>query len=432
MSIDPLIDPAKKVEAAKPLTEDEERKIRKMMNRVRFDVMKLQDNFNSKLKILWPVSGYVATLHKNSIFYMDMIDRNLFRGISKLTVNFDGKFRDIEGILKKINLFIRDETHLGANGWIGMYDTRGVETMERYCIIAVTSLSASTYDKMHEKIKAMNGKKTISETMKELEVFRRKSKEQRNLLIALFLKCSGVVESYSAAVAASSAASAVEATEIEYTIIQKWLPILNFIPEDFKIPSRNPNLFTTSLEPKTLHGGVSINSHVKKNLIQKIHPVNEPDWDIIMDDIYPYNETHYCRISSSCNVNNDAGIIPNIKGPIDPIWLYKKTDLTTPILNNKFETWCVESERETTTNNDISDITKHDITWEDAAIAFPRILLAKYVAFSTTAIPGYHREQICHPLFVRCSLADENDMIFSFTDKKRFSGFASDTYEWIV
>ena len=99
-----------KVEA---LSLQEKQKYMALVNECRYDDCVIL-NSQPRLGLYLPPTGYVAVMHEETTFVMDMIDPHFLRGISVINLTRTRRFSDadITSTLSRMNMFIRDVSPL--------------------------------------------------------------------------------------------------------------------------------------------------------------------------------------------------------------------------------------------------------------------------------------------------------------------------------
>ena len=201
-----------KVEA---LSLQEKQKYMALVNECRYDDCVIL-NSQPRLGLYLPPTGYVAVMHEETTFVMDMIDPHFLRGISVINLTRTRRFSDadITSTLSRMNMFIRDVSplpyngndndpwimSLGPFGWMGIYEKR-IGTPSFHLII-VTSMDDGVYEHFYKECATVaHGKLSVKETkhmiMDKYEQYHKENRARIGAFTTSFLE-EGTVQSLTA------------------------------------------------------------------------------------------------------------------------------------------------------------------------------------------------------------------------------------------
>lgn len=139
-------------------------KFNALMETCRYDDVFVMNESDPRIGLYAPPTGYVAVMHEDTTFRIEMIDHLLFRGVSVLDLNRSEPFREseLQEWLRDVNKVIRDDSplpgpagdwmpSLGPFGWIGLYEKRVAGTVT-YSIICISGLDVQTFGQMHDRL----------------------------------------------------------------------------------------------------------------------------------------------------------------------------------------------------------------------------------------------------------------------------------------
>ncbi len=268
-------------------------KVVALVHACQLDRLTIQQNFNNRTSILWPPTGYYATVHYQTIFQCDIFDRCIFRGLAIYPIPNRPRYsdEDIKKLQRYINTHIRD-ADLGPHSWIGIY-TNG---LGKYFACVVSGLSDDEYSKMHDEMTdRLSNMVTVDEAMKALGVYRELARKRRRFLLSLLVHPPR--EQPRAA-----------ALGLEGQIIS-WFGHGLIFPFS-RIPKKQINLCPQI--PQDLLGMDELGQDEFKLL-------DELDEDYILDDFVPLDETTYIRLAGQSLGNG-----PVLRGPLNNIIMRTK------------------------------------------------------------------------------------------------------------
>lgn len=316
----------------------EKSKLRKMLNRIRFDELHVGSNFKSNIGILMPCFGYYGMLHGESIFQSDCIDRNIFRGISVLNLNNTGNALITEDFLhlflKNVNLHIRD-TMMGSFSWVGLYERTSCNPQSQYCLVAVCGLSDLEYEEFETQLqKYYTNQKTVNICASEVfPIYREKARNRRKMLLGVMYDIFKIliqqpVTYHESVKGKESIPDTVTSSIVTDTLYQNYkMYYSGLIYKWSKFPSRLANL----LDPCTFWGQPigNIGTERKDPEVRSSETYVQVTMDVILDDYKQYDcdiiDT-YIRCSGHA-ISNELEVKPILKGPRDVISLYTTENL---------------------------------------------------------------------------------------------------------
>jgi hypothetical protein len=397
-----FIKPALDLIETTPLTEDERYKIFKLIQRARYDITITLQNFNAKLGILQPPTGYASTIHRDSTFKSDIFDRNIFRGLSIVPLSRQLRYTDseLESYCAQTNRIIRDSIHLGPNAWVGIYEYKGKRQKNKYFAIAVSSLTNTLYSEFYNKTLYYDGNKSIDEVMPIIQQFSEKATSIRIELLGLFLHA--ISETAITVTNSVSIPSLLSEETLKKTV--DWLGKDTVVLQSYVMPKRNIKLISQPIPTECF--GVPIGNHIGKH-IQCTESVDT----YVMDTIEPHTETHFVRCSGAMNKTRQ---FPQIRGPSHDVLICDAIQSTDAVPYIEVSMKCA-----------VKDTPQNGyVFWEDPELTKNRMLHMEYQESTIENASVYE------PVIVRCSCTAEDGytLLMNSTGIKRLVGFCADSY----
>lgn len=406
----------------------EKNKLRKMLNRVRFNELVVGSNFKSNLGVLMPCFGYYGMIHGDSIFQSDCIDRNIFRGISVLNLNNSSNALITEDLLhlflKHVNLHIRDY-QISNFAWLGLYERTSCSSDSQYCLVVVCGLSDTEYEEFETTIqKFYSNQQTVTKCASEVfPVYREKARNRRRMLLGIMYDIFkmltqqvtlGVESVKKESISVDGKTSSIVTTN-QYQ--QMKLYYCGLIYSNSKFPSRMANLLDGCTFWGQPIGNIGVD-HQDRD-VKKTETFVQVTMDVILDD-YKELESEQMDMYIRCSghaTSRDSEVKPILKGPRDVISLY-----TTENLGNIYacQVYPVFSEQKTTEYKLFVS--------EDPTIKTPRLL---HGVFSQEVIQP--TEQL-RPRCVRVSIKDDIGLVYLTSQKNAelYSKLCIEPYDAIL
>ncbi len=436
-------------EAAERLDQRTREKLGALVNECLYDWTVIMPNFDPRLGRFAPPTGYVACMHEDTTFRLDMIDRNIFRGLAVADLApSTGRFSDeeIRDALARMNQMVRDVSPmpyqgpgaagnewvcaLGPNAWLGAYEKRHGSVVT-YALGVVAGLEDGAFDSMWSRLQSQyHCKRSVKDADAEvLEAYRASAAENRARLLASLLAL--LEASRGAEVLCSRGPPRVPYARDpapEQTIPDMawaWLPPAPFrVPIWYAFPSRSPRgcaempygLACYQVGAKMTEDEVTARG-------ERCPASLVPSLDIALDDIKPYAramQEHYVRYAN-CSESSAA-----VRGPLHPIRVRTKAPPSAATYHAFPAAAC-------RTPAPAAAPLSVPHTWEDADI--PASVVVAGVAYGELHLRGEEGGIVSYyPVFVRVSCRDEYGQTCCAgrpdeADHRRMSGFCGD--DWI-
>ena len=416
------------------VNEQELQRIRDTVDSSELHNTTILSNFDARIGVLAPMFGYVSVLNENTLFNAHLYDRNLFRGIAIKEVTW-GR-HSIDKLEHRVNAIIADKSpkpaqrgdggkwicSLGANGWIGLYETNVTRSPKKY-IIVVAGLDEQCYDQMRAEMRQMHRIKTTKDAFASLKYWKDVAATNRRRLLATMCSILSIPIHYEDVALVSRSIETPCTAELTEKAI-KWLgdpPIR--LPIWYHIPSRTPR--GCDEIPEDLYGyalGEAMQEKAEKRQI-----TCDDFLDFVLDDVNYYRDDLLMRYSGAMPLLTH---VVYISGPAQNILLYTLDKVVTQ--PETYNTIAVEAVGECQLSR--PKFPDHlCVTWEDGQVN-NRMAQSQYEPLKP--IPELQQQRtLCdtlEPVFVRVSMMDHLGRVSTeINDKKRMTGFCGDEYDYI-
>ena len=308
-----------------PVAGTDRLKILRFMNKVRFDLLVLGDNFKCNTGIINAPTGYYGRLHPETVFQADPIDRQIFRGIAIYNLkNRSVPFTESELAAYRtlINLHLRDSM-LGIFSWAGIYERTSCESDYLYCLVVVCGLSDDEYDELFSiccaKYANVESVQTVLNQL--LPHYRELARKRRRLIMGILYRLLGFETPGTEVVTSTPGVSGVQVSDKVYSEMKQCMGGIIF--RWSKFPSRIP-LGTTEVLNNCKYLGTDIGSIAASRADPEL--IHTSDYiiltmDVTLDDYVQKSPTECLRLSGHV-VASDEQVKPFLLGPGDPINLY--------------------------------------------------------------------------------------------------------------
>lgn len=429
----PFVPDLKHITQNKNLDDQEIERIRDMINYSQLHNTTITSNFDARLGVLAPPFGYISIVHSSTPFDCNLFDRNLFRGVAIIEIKGNWNRHVITGLKHSINALIPDKSplppsrkepqrwicSLGANAWIGLYETLSITRQKRYAVV-VSGLDDVAFEAMQAEMRDMHRVDSMRVAMNKLQFWKDIAKENRRRLLGVV--CGLLSEQTQMDdVMFQARPGDTEPSKTERAI--RWVGEKTRIPSWYCIPSRTPR-DCAPLEPDLsgYHLGFAVGDRADKR-----HVVVDVMMDTYLDDISFYREELLIRFSGAMRIENQY--IMYLNGPTQSISLItrSKNDIAAP---ETYNTVPVESSpRMQVTMPSFSEIIT--VTWEDNQPN--RIAQSFYEPIPHSPLFESEQKDSLEAVFVRISMKDHLGRVSTeINDKKRMAGFCADPYEYIT
>jgi hypothetical protein len=308
-----------------------------MSHTCRYDDIVIMPNYDARLGMYAPPTGYVATMHEDTTFRIEMIDPSIFRGVAviDLTTRRE-RFRDTElqTFLVRMNQIIRDESprpapargwvcSLGPFAWAGVYEKRGGSGPPSYSLVVMSGLDCKTYEALvDELLERAHDKMTVEEVCRTiLPRYREFARVNRARLLALMLPILGEEPSGGYAQPGEPyPVSPADASTVPEEI-WRWIPGPARIPAWYSMPARTPR-GCEPFDPSFRLMPVGERMTLAETIARGEGPTPRaviPTLDIVVDDLRPYPHSipgQSIRYAGCCDANSTYA---TVGGPFDPV-----------------------------------------------------------------------------------------------------------------
>lgn len=159
-----------------------------------------------------PPSGYVASIHSQRKFNIQLLDENIFRGslFFQLPSSFT-KLKDDSArkLIEKLNLLLPDQSplpfrpnsgdwlpSLGPFAWAGLYEERSTTGDDSYWLICISGLDHQVYLELHDyALNNWDDKITVEEFFTLIQPWKEYAAENRKRILGLLLYLLGETSS---------------------------------------------------------------------------------------------------------------------------------------------------------------------------------------------------------------------------------------------
>lgn len=416
------------------VNEQELQRIRDTIDSSELHNTTILSNFDARIGVLAPIFGYVSVLNENTMFNAHLYDRNLFRGIAIKEVTW-GR-HSIAKLEHRVNAIIGDKSpkpaqrgdggkwicSLGANGWIGLYETNVTIKPKKY-IIVVAGLDEQCYEQMRAEMRAMHRVKTTKDAFASLKYWRDVAWMNRQRLIATMCSILSIPVHYEDVLLVSRSIEKTITPELTEKAI-KWLgdpPVR--LPLWYRIPSRTPQ--GCEEIPEELCGyalGDALQEKAERRQI-----TCDDLLDFVLDDVVYYRDDLLMRYSGAMPLSSH---VVYMSGPVQSIHLYTLDQVVTQ--PETYNTVAVEAVGECQLSR--PSFPEHlTVTWEEAHIQTNnRMAQSQYEALKPIPELQHMTCSVLEPVFVRISMMDHLGRVSTeINDKKRMTGFCGDAYDYI-
>lgn len=415
-------------------TQEEIKKLRGLIDSAQFNLAIIDVNFNARLGLLLPCSGYVAVLHSSTPFDCTMFDRNLFRGVAivKLTRNVPPSIR--ASLNKAMNLLIPDKSpfpasrtaderwvhSLGANAWIGLYENDLAKRASQYAVV-VSGLDDESYECMLKEMAAMHRTKSVAEVNAVAQFWRKISITNRKWLLGTL--CAYVGDEVALTEDTMHPRPSIDgATDEKTKRAMHWFGNKMVAPQWFRVPDRAP-VGCDPIDPDLVGYPLGAAS----DLVEKMPRTVVPMCDIILDDLTMYRDGYMLRTSGYMKMDGATHAV-YLNGPLGDMRIITR-DHNSKMAADSYNALPVEplSKFERAIPSLPDTLT---VTWEDGANNRMAQMRSEMLPLHKSCAQD-SMENIS-PFWVRVSMKDKDGFVATqISDKKRMTGFCADSYEYI-
>lgn len=414
------------------VNEQELQRIRDTIDSSELHNTTILSNFDARLGVLAPMFGYVSVFNENTLFNAHLYDRNLFRGIAIKEVTW-GR-HSIDKLQHRVNAMIGDKSpkpaqrgdggkwicSLGANGWIGLYETNVTIEPKKY-IIVVAGLDEQCYEQMRAEMRLMHRMKTTKDAFASLQYWKDVAALNRRRLLATMCSILSIQVHYEDVAYVPRSITTPFTEELTEKAI-KWLgdpPVR--VPLWYRIPSRTPQ--GCDEIPDDLYGyalGEALQGKADKRQL-----ACDDLLDFVLDDVHYYRDDLLMRYSGAMPLSSH---VVYISGPVQSIHLYTLNQVVTQ--PETYNTIAVEAVGECQLSR--PQFPKYlCVTWEDGQVN-NRMAQSQYEPLKPIPELQHTPRAVLEPVFVRISMMDHLGRVSTeINDKKRMTGFCGDEYDYI-
>lgn len=470
---------------------NEKVKVALLVNECRFHDVVILSNFEAKLGLYAPISGYCAVMYGDTTFRLDMISRQLFRRLTIVELKRTARFSDVEiqQGLKRLNQFIRDVSplppsphrkrwiaSLGSFAWVGVYERRVVadevlsllssqqkkknestapaeednvvqkttgELQHIYVLVYVSSLDEGSYRELYTHLdQHAHGKLPVSKVCQEiLNPYREIEREKcgRVMAVAAAVLEEPTVQSFAAPDTSSYDDDNNDEEEKEHSFLPEqlwsWLPETVPIPCDYVLPNRKPRdcpeFPSSDMASFTLGRSQFIPSERRLLRPRRLQAMFECE----LDSLGEYSQAlmgHFVRYSNCTDISKTNGKVPFIRGPLDPILIRQVSNPSVAFAKQYHAVVC-QAPQGPPRLSQLQSTISH--TWEDESLIRNRLVDATFEMDPPSLLDEADDEkwismEIFYPTYIRVSCRCSRNVVIESenSERKRMSGFCGDNW----
>ena len=315
---------------ARPLSDEEKERLKQMNEDARFSTTAALGNFDARLGLYLPPTGYAAVWNAKAMFNAHVFDQNLFRGLAGITIKRARPPGDIKkSFAFPVNALVGDcsplpETQnppdpegpwvcsLGPFAWMGLYMSTDASKTGMSALVVAGLDSASWQALRNEMLTNWHRKITVAEAHAKLAPWRALAAANRRRLLAALLRVTGEEpESGSAWIELPQSVYPSSRAQSFVPDLSHWLDPKVRVPNWFVFPSKLPR----DCPP---NHGCELGQGVARSDWRETYVFEiKPEFDICMDDLRDHRENEFVRLAAACSAREE--FTARVYGPLDSV-----------------------------------------------------------------------------------------------------------------
>lgn len=445
-------------------SEQERDRVQLMIHHCKYHDTVLLQHVDARVGMYASPTGYVAVMHEDTTFRVDMLDRQLFRNVCICDLKRTKYFTDLEiqQNLVRWNQCIRDQSpepwtspiapwvpSLGSFAWVGVYKRRGGgDGGGEYSLISITTMDDVVYDRLYDHaVKEWDGQISVTEAIERLGVYRDYSQRNGRRVLARALNLIGEETTETSAAPDVVHERYVSTNMSVPSSLWNWLP-----PAPIKIPLGYMVPRTTPRDVPPIPSGCAsflvgacLSEEQVDERSERTHPEILPEYQLIVDDFKPYvpyqvpgalpgsaktlaekerirrveskkrhEETKQVARYAGCGDQSDTASV-YLAGPLQPIWVTPHHDVSPATYN----AYAAQTKQGLDLDGTLDQVCVPH-TWEDSSLVVNRLAQATFTPHDRVDAAVTYQ-----PLFVRISCKDMHGLVRETPDRKRMNGFCA-------
>jgi hypothetical protein len=376
------VNPKWTAHTARAPSEEEKERLRQMIEDARFSTTAVMDNFDARLGLYLPPTGYAAVWNAQSLFVADVFDRNAFRGLAGVTITRKKAPTNLNEAFFRLNALVGDRSpapdarappdpegpwvcSLGPFAWMGLYTSNAARS--GMTAMVVSGLDDAVWETLSAEMRKWHRVLTVGEVFLKLRPWREYAAANRRRLLAAMVRALGESLAESRWLELPQSRYAARGSKVE---CDAWFGKAELrVPEWFVFPSKLPR----HCPPHGCEPGQGIRTDLRETYVFEV----KPEFDVVMDDLRELREKEYARLAGCCSTKDEYSA--RVYGPLDDVYVTKQAGAPKP---ETHDASAAQARQEL--GGVFGSIRERDpeaedmVTWEDADLTTNRMIESSF------------------------------------------------------